>query len=79
MNWNGVCGVENFCHFIQDSFYVVVPFVLMLNDPELGRDFPGKSTASKLLDKMRLRLCLSSSGTRNATHTEMVNPQESEA
>merc|ERR1711894_342174 len=25
-DWNSVCGVENFCHFVQDSFYVVIPF-----------------------------------------------------
>jgi len=56
LDWPSVCGAENFFFFLQDAWYVVIPFVILLNDPELGHDFPGKATAIKLTEKVKQRL-----------------------
>ena len=50
--WSSVCGIENFCHFVQDSFYVAIPIIIILNDPELGQNFPGKVTLTKIWAKV---------------------------
>jgi len=50
--WSSVCGIENFCHFVQDSFYVAIPIIIILNDPELGKNFPGKVTLTKIWAKV---------------------------
>ena len=73
-DWNTVCGIENFCHFIQDSYYVVIPFVILLNDPELGRDFPGKLTAQKVFKKIR-QWILGATMTKNST-TEISSVED---
>lgn len=56
LQWSSLCGVENFLFFLQDVWYIVIPFVVLLNDPELGHEFPGKSTALNVLDKAKNKM-----------------------
>jgi len=56
LKWGSLCGVENFLFFLQDVWYIVIPFVVLLNDPELGHEFPGKITALKALEKAKNKI-----------------------
>ena len=51
LHWGSICVIEGIFTFFQDIWYLYIPFVVMLRDPELGKNFPGKEIVAKFLDE----------------------------
>jgi len=51
LHWGSICVIEGIFAFFQDIWFLYIPFVVMLRDPELGKNFPGKEVFAKILDK----------------------------
>ena len=75
MHWGSICVIEGFFTFFQDIWFLYIPFVVMLRDPELGKNFPGKSIVTKFLDeKLHLAHILNRSGgstERSSRHDDL--------
>jgi len=55
LEWNAICVIEGIFTFFQDIWFLYIPIVVMLRDPELGKNFPGKEIVTKFLaEKLRL-------------------------
>merc|ERR1719400_1129056 len=48
LHWGSICVIEGIFTFFQDIWFLYIPFVVMLRDPELGKKFPGKETVTKI-------------------------------
>jgi hypothetical protein len=53
IHWESLCIVEGIFRFLQDIWFVLAVFVLILGDQELGQDFPGKTQTIKLIKRFR--------------------------
>jgi len=51
LHWGAICVIEGIFTFFQDIWFLYIPFVVMLRDPELGKNFPGKEVVSKFLEE----------------------------
>jgi len=51
LHWGSICVVEGIFSFFQDIWFFYIPLVVMLRDPELGKNFPGKEIVTKFLAK----------------------------
>ena len=49
LHWGSICVIEGIFSFFQDIWFFYIPFVVMLRDPELGKNFPGKEVVTKFL------------------------------
>lgn len=47
LHWGSICVIEGIFTFFQDIWFLYIPFVVMLRDPELGKNFPGKEIVTK--------------------------------
>ena len=54
LHWGSICVIEGIFTFFQDIWYLYIPFVVMLRDPELGKNFPGKEIVVKFLDETKV-------------------------
>ena len=48
LHWGSICVIEGIFTFFQDIWFLYIPFVVMLRDPELGKNFPGKEIVTKI-------------------------------
>lgn len=73
LHWGSICVIEGIFTFFQDIWFLYIPFVVMLRDPELGKNFPGKEIVTKFLDeKLHLRQILNNRGSRgNSQHHDL--------
>merc|ERR1719510_1312181 len=72
LHWGSICVIEGFFTFFQDIWFLYIPFVVMLRDPELGKNFPGKEIVTKVLDdKLHLRQILNRGSGGNSRHHDL--------
>jgi len=77
LHWGSICVIEGIFTFFQDIWFLYIPFVVMLRDPELGKNFPGKEIVAKFLDeKLHLGRLFNVDGGNTGENSRHNNLQE---
>ena len=78
INFQSLCIVEGILRFLQDVWFIFAVFVLILNDDELGQNFPGKDNVITFLKWMKKKRNPNQqrSSTNNNVTTTYYNPSQ---
>ena len=78
INFQSLCIVEGILRFLQDVWFIFAVFVLVLNDNELGQNFPGKDNVITFLKWMKKKRNPNQqqSSTNNNVTTTYYNPSQ---
>ena len=78
VNFQSLCIFEGILRFLQDVWFIFAVFVLVLNDDELGQNFPGKDNVITFLKWMKKKRNPNQqqSSTNNNVTTTYYNPSQ---